>query len=120
GLRPEFAPGTPECYVELAKQCMDSDPKKRPTATYINALITTWIDELAHESNERIIKLQFLEADKMDKADKMDTKLPNIVQNHPDHNKYTSKPINMQEVTKALSKMAIIGVPVDIVEIPEE
>ncbi|CAG8816210.1 13463_t:CDS:1, partial [Cetraspora pellucida] len=37
GLRPEFAPGTPECYVELAKKCMDSDPKKRPTATYINA-----------------------------------------------------------------------------------
>ncbi|RIB11776.1 kinase-like domain-containing protein [Gigaspora rosea] len=28
GLRPEFAPGTPECYIKLANQCMDSDPKK--------------------------------------------------------------------------------------------
>ncbi|RIB10891.1 kinase-like domain-containing protein [Gigaspora rosea] len=32
GLRPEFAPGTPDCYIEFAKQCMDSDPGKRPDA----------------------------------------------------------------------------------------
>ncbi|RIB10239.1 kinase-like domain-containing protein [Gigaspora rosea] len=30
GLRPGFAPGTPDCYIKLANQCMDSDPQKRP------------------------------------------------------------------------------------------
>ncbi|CAG8796805.1 7754_t:CDS:1, partial [Cetraspora pellucida] len=55
----------------------------------------------------------------MDKTDQMDKKLPSIVQKHTEHNKYASKPINMQEIAKALSKMAIVSVPVDIVEIPE-
>src|SRR5260364_173806 len=27
GLRPNFAPGTPDCYVELANHCMNSDPE---------------------------------------------------------------------------------------------
>ncbi|RIB29934.1 kinase-like domain-containing protein [Gigaspora rosea] len=36
GLRPEFAPGTPECYIKLAKQCMDSDPKERPHVCKLN------------------------------------------------------------------------------------
>ncbi|RIB05742.1 kinase-like domain-containing protein, partial [Gigaspora rosea] len=30
GFRPEFAPGTPDCYIKLAKQCMNSDPQNRP------------------------------------------------------------------------------------------
>ncbi|RIB00192.1 hypothetical protein C2G38_2130306 [Gigaspora rosea] len=30
GLRPKFAPGTSDCYVELANQCMNSDPDKWP------------------------------------------------------------------------------------------
>ncbi|RIB30421.1 kinase-like domain-containing protein [Gigaspora rosea] len=32
GLRPEFACGTPDCYIGLARQCMNPDPDKRPTA----------------------------------------------------------------------------------------
>ena len=27
GLRPKFGPGIPDCYIELANQCMDSDPQ---------------------------------------------------------------------------------------------
>ncbi|RIB13399.1 DDE superfamily endonuclease-domain-containing protein [Gigaspora rosea] len=30
GLQPKFGPGIPDCYIELANQCMDSDTKKRP------------------------------------------------------------------------------------------
>ncbi|CAG8477165.1 6090_t:CDS:2 [Cetraspora pellucida] len=37
GLRPEFAPGTPECYIKLANQCMDDDPNERPDVEKINA-----------------------------------------------------------------------------------
>ncbi|RIB20548.1 kinase-like domain-containing protein [Gigaspora rosea] len=32
GLRLKFAPGTPDCYIKLAKLYMNSDPQKRPTA----------------------------------------------------------------------------------------
>ncbi|RIB18023.1 kinase-like domain-containing protein [Gigaspora rosea] len=32
GLRLEFVFGTPKCYIELAKKCMNSDPQKRPSA----------------------------------------------------------------------------------------
>ncbi|RIB07626.1 kinase-like domain-containing protein [Gigaspora rosea] len=32
GLQPEFAPGTPKCYTELAEKCMNSGPQKRPSA----------------------------------------------------------------------------------------
>ncbi|CAG8825049.1 8218_t:CDS:1, partial [Cetraspora pellucida] len=42
---------------------------------------------LAHGSNERIIKKQFLDADKqLIEADKMDKKLPNIIQKNSDQN----------------------------------
>ncbi|CAG8736616.1 11142_t:CDS:1, partial [Racocetra persica] len=78
--------------------------------------------------NKRIIKNQFLEADKQFLGDdkqsledeKEDKKSPNIVQKHQEHNKYTSKAINMQEIIKALSKMTIVSNPVDSVEIPKE
>ncbi|RIB29908.1 kinase-like domain-containing protein [Gigaspora rosea] len=47
GLRPEFAPGTPKCYIELAEKCMDSDPQKRPRALDIRKTIEEWLAEIA-------------------------------------------------------------------------
>ncbi|RIB00158.1 kinase-like domain-containing protein [Gigaspora rosea] len=44
GLRPEFAPGTPECYIKLAKQCMNSDPKDRPCASQVCDALKVWIE----------------------------------------------------------------------------
>ncbi|RIB28586.1 kinase-like domain-containing protein [Gigaspora rosea] len=35
GSLPEFAPETPDCYVELAKKCMNSNPQQRPSAKQI-------------------------------------------------------------------------------------
>ncbi|RIB26775.1 kinase-like domain-containing protein [Gigaspora rosea] len=35
GLKPEIAPGTPDCYIELANRCMNLDPQKRPAARNI-------------------------------------------------------------------------------------
>ncbi|RIB16790.1 kinase-like domain-containing protein [Gigaspora rosea] len=32
GLRPRFAEGTPECYMQLANKCMDANPFNRPIA----------------------------------------------------------------------------------------
>ncbi|RIB10551.1 kinase-like domain-containing protein [Gigaspora rosea] len=51
GLRSEFAPGTPECYIELAKQCMDSDPQKRPPAYKIRNTLNNWYNIIKQSDN---------------------------------------------------------------------
>ncbi|CAG8756689.1 12314_t:CDS:1, partial [Cetraspora pellucida] len=75
---------------------------------------------LAHKSNKRIIKKQFLEADEQSLEVNKQSLEASIVQKHSNQNKYTSKPINIQEITKASSEMAIVSAPVDNVEIPIE
>ncbi|RIB20347.1 kinase-like domain-containing protein [Gigaspora rosea] len=62
GLRPEFAQGTPNCYIELAKQCMDVDSLKRPDALKVYHKLGEWIINMERSNNK--IKMQFLEADK--------------------------------------------------------
>ncbi|CAG8818923.1 12110_t:CDS:1, partial [Racocetra persica] len=32
--------------------CMDSNPKKRPSIRYVNALITFWIEEIENSDDE--------------------------------------------------------------------
>ncbi|RIB30161.1 kinase-like domain-containing protein, partial [Gigaspora rosea] len=51
GLRPEFAPGTPKCYIKLAKQCMYSDPQKRPYAYKIRNTLYNWYDIIKQSDN---------------------------------------------------------------------
>ncbi|RIB28310.1 kinase-like domain-containing protein [Gigaspora rosea] len=71
GLRPNFAPGTPNFYIELSKQCMDSDPSKRPDSNDIFNKIIHWLDSME-------IAKQFFDADKIIEE------LPRSTQNHPD------------------------------------
>ncbi|RIB15733.1 hypothetical protein C2G38_2092608, partial [Gigaspora rosea] len=42
GLRPGFSERTPRCFIELAKQCMDSNPCNRPTAKDISSNLSKW------------------------------------------------------------------------------
>ncbi|RIB01671.1 kinase-like domain-containing protein, partial [Gigaspora rosea] len=63
GLRPKFAPETPDCYIELANHCMNTDPLKRPIAWTVYCTIDDWIKQLALD-DEHEIKKQFLNADK--------------------------------------------------------
>lgn len=109
GLRPEFAQGTPDCYVKLAKQCMNHDPNERPTTSDILKKIEMWNIIIAdshcqedldkyheyYEEGKSEIKNQFLEADKIIK------KMPVAVQKHLDH-MYTSKLINTKKIVEAL------------------
>ncbi|RIB05840.1 kinase-like domain-containing protein [Gigaspora rosea] len=44
GLRPKFGPGIPDCYIELANQCMDSDPGKRPISSEIIIKLNEWLN----------------------------------------------------------------------------
>ncbi|RIB15247.1 kinase-like domain-containing protein [Gigaspora rosea] len=95
GLRPEFALGTPECYIKLAKQCMDSDPQERPNAYQIENTLNYWYNIIKQSDNDEEIKRQFLAADKMVKE--LQTTLPK----HPDI-MYTSKIINTKKISNAI------------------
>ncbi|CAG8744777.1 34052_t:CDS:1, partial [Racocetra persica] len=52
GVRPEFALGTPDCYVQLANQCMDGNPLKRPTAKEVYKKVQEWKIILNKETEE--------------------------------------------------------------------
>lgn len=95
GLRPKFAPKTPDYYIKLAMQCMDSNPKKRPTAKEVNLKLNQWRLILESEDltdNKLIeIKKEFLVANDAIKLMLVDLpKHPNFI--------YTSKLINTQHI----------------------
>src|SRR5947209_4241822 len=54
GLRPRVAKGTPQCYVDLANQCLDADPEQRPSAYELWKIIRDWF-----------MNKKFIEADKI-------------------------------------------------------
>ncbi|RIB06387.1 kinase-like domain-containing protein [Gigaspora rosea] len=104
GLRPELSPETPKCYIELAKQCMNSDPKKRPTAEYIYNEILQWL------YYDKAIVNQFSIADTL--------KHKIWPSKHSDQ-MYTSKKINTREITEKLSKL-VLSNSLDDMEIPND
>ncbi|RIB21977.1 hypothetical protein C2G38_2033949 [Gigaspora rosea] len=67
GLRPEFAKGTPECYIQLANKCMDANPSNRPSAYDIYYALSRWYtivsDSNAYNKNELVILKGFQSAD---------------------------------------------------------
>ncbi|RIB10897.1 kinase-like domain-containing protein [Gigaspora rosea] len=93
GLRPEFAPGTPDCYIELANQCMDFDSQKRPSASNIWNILEEWNESIESLDSINEIKKQFLEADKAIKS------LP--ISKHP-YEMYSTKIINTKLISKAI------------------
>ncbi|CAG8711789.1 16502_t:CDS:2, partial [Dentiscutata heterogama] len=61
----------PNCYKQLAERCMHKEPSKRPTAEELYNELQEWKGILKKEENEldykqRRIKLEFLNADKID------------------------------------------------------
>ncbi|RIB02817.1 kinase-like domain-containing protein [Gigaspora rosea] len=81
GLRPEFAKGTPECYIQLANQCMDANPSNRPSASEICKKLEDWYLKIRAEAiNEdaKNLKKAFASADVMIKT--LSTKLQDYPQ----------------------------------------
>ncbi|CAG8442742.1 11316_t:CDS:2 [Funneliformis mosseae] len=62
GLRPIIAEGTPDCYVDTVKKCLDANPKNRPSAKDLSKIIKKWRKESVQEFNNA------------DNADSADTK----------------------------------------------
>ncbi|RIB29103.1 kinase-like domain-containing protein [Gigaspora rosea] len=70
GSLPEFAPETPDCYIELAKKCMNSDPLKRPSAKTVSLELfhLHWIISKPSKTIEEFeIKKKFLYSDEINK-----------------------------------------------------
>ncbi|RIB07987.1 hypothetical protein C2G38_2112262, partial [Gigaspora rosea] len=100
GLRPEFAEGTPECYIQLASQCMDADPFNRPTAFDVYKKLSSWRYivgySAAKDENELAILKAFQFADEV--LPTLSTKLPNFSKD-----KLTSKLHNFKNLSKQIN-----------------
>src|SRR3954465_6086037 len=46
GLRPKFITKVPQLLEDIAKQCVDADPLKRPTAVDLREKFEKWYDEV--------------------------------------------------------------------------
>ncbi|RIB19226.1 kinase-like domain-containing protein [Gigaspora rosea] len=95
GLRPKFASGTPDCYIQLSNRCMNADPTKRPTIDEIYKDIDTWCSELFLGKKDLEIRNEFLAADKIVPT------LSFTSQRHPNAI-YTSRLINTEKSFKYL------------------
>ncbi|RIB27064.1 hypothetical protein C2G38_90838 [Gigaspora rosea] len=63
GLRPKFAPGTPDCYVELTNQCMSSYSDKRPNVREIINKLNQWsiiVEDDIENVNDIDIKMRVI------------------------------------------------------------
>jgi serine/threonine protein kinase len=125
GLRPdEFALGTPDDYVKLARRCMDSDPDKRPTANDLSNYMDAWYEFVMIGSqpnvmwhsmygNEDVVKKQYLEADEIVKE------LPIVTQKHPGH-MYTSKLINTRVISKSIMDSKLQDLTIDDINLTDD
>ncbi|RIB09962.1 hypothetical protein C2G38_2107244 [Gigaspora rosea] len=149
GLRPKFAHGTPDCYVELANQCMNSDLEKRPSISEIITKLDKWLTII--ENKDEIISEIIAELDKMsntivnESENKIEKQMLgrwfDFIENESRikkqflesdkisinfsviteklNNIYTSKPYNISEICTSLSKIFGTEIASDI-EIPSD
>ncbi|RIB28590.1 kinase-like domain-containing protein [Gigaspora rosea] len=122
GSLPEFAPETPDCYVELAKKCMNSDPEKRPSAEKITLELYRWhrmMIEFPKTIEEHDIKKKFLYSDEINKnstvnlvKDSNMISISKIINTHEtDLIIHTSKIIDTHETEAQDSKLLELTVP---------
>src|SRR5581483_12005925 len=52
GIRPKFITKVPQLLEDIAKQCVDADPLKRPTADYLNETFYQWEYEVINKNKE--------------------------------------------------------------------
>ncbi|RIB21688.1 kinase-like domain-containing protein [Gigaspora rosea] len=98
GLRPEFSEKTPKCYIELANQCMDSNPRNRPSAIDISLKFSEWrlivMKPWISNNEESDIKRSFISADE-------EIKTTQIISTNLQNSLYTSRLINAKEIKLA-------------------
>ena len=74
GLRPKFNIKVPQLIEDLAKQCVDADPLKRPTAEYLQKTFSQWYNDLTYDKKGGEICKQVKEADEFNEKQPTFTK----------------------------------------------
>ena len=97
GLRPKFNIKVPQLIEDLAKQCVDANPLKRPTAEYLSVTFLQWRNDSYDNKDNEIYK-------QIKEADEFNEKLPTFANNteltyttHPQAI-YTSRLLNFNNL----------------------
>ena len=101
GLRPKFSIKLPQLIEDIAKQCVDADPLKRPTADYLCEKFRKWYfnDFLQNKGSE--ISKQIKEADEFNKKQpKLTNSLSDTEFTYTTHPQaiYTSRLLNFKNL----------------------
>ncbi|RIB25339.1 kinase-like domain-containing protein [Gigaspora rosea] len=101
GLRPEFAKGIPECYIQLANQCMNVNPSCRPTASNMYDKLSSFWYYTMYNYDEI-----FKEALGIKKAfESADLTIPTLLTTIPNYSqaKFTSKLLNFKNLSNSFN-----------------
>ncbi|RIB27699.1 kinase-like domain-containing protein [Gigaspora rosea] len=106
GLRPEFSKDIPECYIQLANQCMDNNPSNRSIASDVNNKLNFLYMIVRSKyakmfENGPVIKEAFEYANRI--IPTLPTNIPNYSQS-----KLTSKLLNFQNLSNLLNSSFIL------------
>ncbi|RIA83676.1 hypothetical protein C1645_833427 [Glomus cerebriforme] len=98
GLRPSFNIKVPQLIVDIFKQCVDADPSKRPTASYLHEKFNQWHNDINYEDSE--IYKQIKEADEFNEKQPSFTKSDNTKLTYTTHHQaiYTSRLLNFNNL----------------------
>ena len=66
GIRPKFITKVPRLLEDIAKQCVDVDPLKRPTADYLSEKFSRWRIYVHNKDKNSEIYKQIKEADEFE------------------------------------------------------
>ncbi|CAG8758957.1 2856_t:CDS:2 [Gigaspora rosea] len=100
GLRPEFAKGTPECFIHLANQFLDANPSNRPTASDIHEKFSKWYTIVAYGTAKDKDELSILKAFKS--ADEIIPTLSTELQIYS-KDKLTSKLLDFKNLSEPIN-----------------
>ncbi|RIB24768.1 kinase-like domain-containing protein [Gigaspora rosea] len=120
GLRPGFAPGTPDCYTKLAESRMNSDPQKRPTAKMLFDEFSKWYSFMNEQEPDYEVDTfdeydeyyEYDESDELDEKSEISNKFweaDEIIQQQPITTQknldsvYTSQFIDINEISQRFS-----------------
>ncbi|RIB18998.1 kinase-like domain-containing protein [Gigaspora rosea] len=101
GLRPGFAKGTPECYIQLANKCMDDNPSNRPNAFYIYNKLSKWYKVVNRNASKDKNELAIFKA-----FQSADTIIPTLSAELPTcpKDKLTSKLLNFKNLSQTIGE----------------
>ena len=82
GERPKIIENTPQCYIDLMKQCWNEDPLERPNASEISNIIKNWYKTKVLIKMQKILLKNFMRQINFWNRNKLMFQLLNLIQKH--------------------------------------